>query len=135
MYGHRLKRICRTNVSHIARRKSGPIYSYSGGMIVKNIHPNLSFLTLVCLTSVYYSPYQKRAHLQSLVSLQYETRTVYGKIPAPRGYHAAVLADSRLFLIGGFNGLQSFDDVHILELAASAYLPQVTSFAIEALAP
>jgi hypothetical protein len=71
----------------------------------------------------------------TIVSLQYESRTVYGKMPAPRGYHAAVLADSRLFLIGGFNGLTSFDDVQILELAASAYLPQVTSFVIEALVP
>ncbi|KAJ3569502.1 hypothetical protein NP233_g5004 [Leucocoprinus birnbaumii] len=79
--------------------------------------------------------YTSELVLLNLVSLQYETRTVYGKIPAPRGYHAAVLADSRLFLIGGFNGLTSFDDVQILELAASAYLPQVTSFAIEALVP
>ncbi|KXN82385.1 Host cell factor 2 [Leucoagaricus sp. SymC.cos] len=79
--------------------------------------------------------YTSELVLLNLVSLQYETRTVYGKIPAPRGYHAAVLADSRLFLIGGFNGLTSFDDVQILELAASAYLPQVTSFSIEALVP
>jgi len=74
-------------------------------------------------------------NLCHVVSLQYETRAVYGKIPAPRGYHAAVLADCRIFLIGGFNGLTLFDDVQILELAASAYLPQVTSFAIEALMP
>ncbi|KAF9441341.1 galactose oxidase [Macrolepiota fuliginosa MF-IS2] len=79
--------------------------------------------------------YTSELVLLNLVSLQYEARTVYGKVPTPRGYHAAVVADSRLFLIGGFNGLQSFDDVHVLDLAASAYLPQVTSFAIEALVP
>ncbi|XP_006462273.1 hypothetical protein AGABI2DRAFT_186268 [Agaricus bisporus var. bisporus H97] len=79
--------------------------------------------------------YTSELVLLNLVSLQYETRPVYGKVPSPRGYHATALADSRVLLIGGFNGHQSFDDVHILELAASAYLPQVTSFAIEALIP
>jgi len=65
-----------------------------------------------------------------LVSLQYEPRPrlVLGKPPSPRGYHEAVLADSRLFLFGGFNGYTAFDDVSILDLAAGAYLPQVTSF-------
>jgi len=67
------------------------------------------------------------------VSLQYEPRLVLGRPPSPRGYHATVLADSRLFVFGGFNGQTAFDDVHILELAAGAYLPQVTSFTMEAL--
>jgi hypothetical protein len=62
------------------------------------------------------------------VSLQYETRPANGKAPSPRGYHAAVLADSRLFVFGGFNGHTVFDDVYLLDLAAAAYLPQVTSF-------
>ncbi|KAF9440652.1 hypothetical protein P691DRAFT_793100 [Macrolepiota fuliginosa MF-IS2] len=67
--------------------------------------------------------YTSELVLLNLVSLQYEARTVYRKIPTPRGYLAAVVADSRLFLIGGFNGSQSFDDVH------------VTAFVIEALMP
>ncbi|TFK29105.1 galactose oxidase [Coprinopsis marcescibilis] len=69
----------------------------------------------------------------NLVSLQYEPRTIYGKPPSMRGNHATVLSDSRVFLFGGFNGQQGFDDVHILDLAAGAYLPQVTSFEIEAI--
>jgi hypothetical protein len=66
------------------------------------------------------------------VSLQYEPRTRLGRAPTPRGYHASLLADSRLFIFGGFNGHDVFDDVHILDLAAAAYLPQVTSFSIDA---
>jgi Rab9 effector protein with kelch motifs len=65
------------------------------------------------------------------VSLQYEARPIHGKPPSPRGYHAAVLADSRLFVFGGFNGHTVFDDVYLLDLAGAAYLPQVTSFRIE----
>jgi len=65
-----------------------------------------------------------------LVTLQYEVRPrlFLGRMPSPRGYHETILADSRLFLFGGFNGYTTFDDVHILDLAAGAYLPQVTSF-------
>lgn len=76
--------------------------------------------------------YTSQVLLFNLVNLQYETRNVYGKVPAARGYHATVLADSRLFLFGGYNGQSAFDDVHILDLAANAYLPQVTSFTIDA---
>ncbi|KAF8904757.1 hypothetical protein CPB84DRAFT_1772753 [Gymnopilus junonius] len=71
--------------------------------------------------------------MYNLVSLQYEPRIVLGKPPSARGYHATVLADSRLFVFGGFNGQIAFDDVHILDLAAGAYLPQVTSFTMDAL--
>lgn len=68
--------------------------------------------------------------LFTTVSLQYENRhrLFLGKSPAARGYHETILADSRLFVFGGFNGYSSFDDVHILDLAAGAFLPQVTSF-------
>ncbi|KAI0031469.1 hypothetical protein K488DRAFT_10658, partial [Vararia minispora EC-137] len=69
--------------------------------------------------------------LFNLVSLQFETRPSAGRPPPPRGYHVTLLADSRLFVFGGFSGHEVFDDVYILELAAAAYLPQVTSFHIE----
>lgn len=42
-----------------------------------------------------------------------------------------MLTDSRLFVFGGFNGIDVFDDVHMLDLAGAAYLPQVTSFRID----
>ncbi|KAG6880931.1 hypothetical protein C0992_002308, partial [Termitomyces sp. T32_za158] len=64
-------------------------------------------------------------------SLTYEPRITYGNPPSGRGYHASILADSRLFLFGGHDGSSSFEDVYILDLAAGAYLPQVTSFSIE----
>lgn len=65
------------------------------------------------------------------VSLTYETRTLAGKPPTARGYHATLLADSRLLVFGGFNANEVYDDVHQLELAGAAYLPQVTSFRID----
>ena len=65
------------------------------------------------------------------VALSFEPRTTAGKPPSPRGYHVSFLADSRLFIFGGFNGNEVFDDVHILDLAGAAYLPQVTSFRID----
>ena len=65
------------------------------------------------------------------VSLSYERRTIAGRPPSARGYHASLLADSRLFVFGGFNGNEVFDDVHMLELAGAAYLPQVTSFTMD----
>lgn len=78
------------------------------------------------------SEYTPELLLFNLVSLQYEPRSRLGRAPTPRGYHASLLADSRLFIFGGFNGHDVFDDVHILDLAAAAYLPQVTSFSIDA---
>ncbi|KAF9546445.1 galactose oxidase [Agrocybe pediades] len=73
--------------------------------------------------------YTSELILFNLVSLQYEHRIVNGKPPSPRGHHSAFVADSRLFVIGGANGGQGFyDDVYILDLAAGAYLPQVTNF-------
>lgn len=78
------------------------------------------------------SEYTPELLLFNLVSLQFEPRARLGRAPTPRGYHASLLADSRLFIFGGFNGHDVFDDVHVLDLAAAAYLPQVTSFSIDA---
>jgi hypothetical protein len=36
--------------------------------------------------------------------MQWDRRKVYGVPPTGRGYHYAVLYDSRLFIIGGFDG-------------------------------
>lgn len=67
----------------------------------------------------------------NLVNLQWEPRKVCGKRPQGRGYHQAWLRDSRLFVHGGFDGKDIFDDLHFLDLAACAYLPQITSFSVE----
>ena len=43
-----------------------------------------------------------------------------------------MLADSRLFLIGGSHGGKDlWDDVQTLDLGGAAYLPQVMSFTLE----
>jgi hypothetical protein len=65
-----------------------------------------------------------------LVSLQYEPRPARGIPPSPRGYHASVLADGRLWVFGGYDGRSAHDDVHVLDLASAAYLSQVTGFYI-----
>ncbi|KAH7103692.1 galactose oxidase [Auriculariales sp. MPI-PUGE-AT-0066] len=68
--------------------------------------------------------------LFNLITLQWEARQVAGRPPSVRAYQACFLTDSRFFVLGGFDGSSTYDDVHILDLAASAYLPQVTSFSM-----
>jgi len=67
----------------------------------------------------------------NLVSLAFETKPVAGQLLSPRGYHVSILADSRIFVFGGFNGQDVYEDVYILDLAGSGYLAQVTSFHID----
>ncbi|KAI8913047.1 hypothetical protein DFJ77DRAFT_466593 [Powellomyces hirtus] len=75
------------------------------------------------------SHYNNTILLLNLVTMSWETRSVTGKeLPAGRGYHTAVLCDSRLWLYGGYDGGNLFGDCWVLELGASAYLPQITSF-------
>jgi hypothetical protein len=63
--------------------------------------------------------------------MSWETRSIHGIGPTPRGYHTVVLYDSRLILFGGYDGKSYFGDIHVLDLSACAYLPQITSFSIE----
>lgn len=60
-----------------------------------------------------------------------ETKKIYGTPPGPRGYHTAVLHDSRLYILGGYDGSHVFDDLYTLELSSCAYLPQITNFDID----
>lgn len=59
------------------------------------------------------------------VSLAFEAKPVAGQLLSPRGYHVSILADSRIFVFGGFNGQDVYEDVYILDLAGSGYLAQV----------
>lgn len=65
------------------------------------------------------------------MTMSWESRKIYGVAPNPRGYHTTVLYDSRLYVLGGYDGKNVFDDVHMLELSACAYLPQITNFEID----
>ncbi|KAI9631612.1 hypothetical protein KEM48_014582 [Puccinia striiformis f. sp. tritici PST-130] len=47
----------------------------------------------------------------NLVTLQWEPRTVKGQFPPRIGYHTATLHDSRLIIIGGFDGRHVYDQV------------------------
>jgi len=109
---------------HTARRRLGHLSSSWAVTMSWNIPPKwCCSISVRWLTSNRHSLTCIEA-----VSLQYEKRTIHGKAPSGRGHHATVVADSRLFVIGGANGQGAFEDVYILDLAAAAYLPQVTNF-------
>ncbi|KAJ2453540.1 hypothetical protein EV183_002179 [Coemansia sp. RSA 2336] len=76
------------------------------------------------------SDYANQVLMLKLDTLKWETRMIYGTPPVPRGYHACALHDGRVFLHGGYNGQQVFDDLYILELSSYSYLPQVPEFVI-----
>ncbi len=67
----------------------------------------------------------------NLVTMTWDRRKVYGRTPAGRGYHGAVLCDGRVIVVGGFDGGSVFDDVWNLELGGSAYYSQISCFSIE----
>lgn len=47
-----------------------------------------------------------------------------GAGPSPRSHHTATFCDSRLFVFGGCDDKSCvFNDLYILELGLSAYLP------------
>jgi hypothetical protein len=75
--------------------------------------------------------YSNDVLLLNLVTMTWDKRRVYGKAPSGRGYHGAVLYDSRLIVIGGFDGSEVFGDVMVLELAVHAYYSQISHFTIE----
>lgn len=74
--------------------------------------------------------YAQDVLLFNLVTLQWETKTPKGNMPAGRGYHVALLHDTRIFVSGGYNGVSVFADLWALELGALAHLSQVVSLAI-----
>ncbi|KAF9508809.1 hypothetical protein BS47DRAFT_1302329 [Hydnum rufescens UP504] len=76
--------------------------------------------------------YRHDVRLFNLITLKFESKAIAGRSPVSRGYHASLLWDSRIFLFGGFDGQIVYDDVWILDLAASSYLAQVTVFRIDA---
>ncbi|KAJ2800609.1 hypothetical protein H4R20_003995 [Coemansia guatemalensis] len=76
------------------------------------------------------SDYSNQVLMLKLDTLKWETRVIYGTAPSPRGYHACALNDGRIFLHGGYNGQDVFDDLYALELSSYSYLPQVPEFAI-----
>jgi hypothetical protein len=99
--------------------------------MASNTSATCTFSTSVCpslLLSL--SLFLFACHLHA-VHLVYEEKPIFGKPPSARGYHICILADSHLFFFVGHNGSLVFDDVYIVDLAASSYLSQVTSFKIE----
>lgn len=62
----------------------------------------------------------------NLVTMNWERCKIGGGPPKGRGYHSAILHDSRVYVLGGYDGTEVFGDMWVLELATLAYLPQVT---------
>ncbi|KIO16508.1 hypothetical protein M407DRAFT_246966 [Tulasnella calospora MUT 4182] len=61
--------------------------------------------------------YRRLSHSSTqVVTLQFEPRSTQGRPPSSRGYHVTTLADSRLWVFGGFDGHIVYDDVWILDL-------------------
>ncbi|KAJ3392144.1 hypothetical protein HDU92_008621 [Lobulomyces angularis] len=69
--------------------------------------------------------YSNQVLLLNLKNFTWETKKILGNFPKQRGYHSAILFDSRIFLFGGYDGSQVFDDFWALNLTSSAYLPLV----------
>lgn len=59
--------------------------------------------------------------LLNLVTMMWDKRRIYGQSPSGRGYYGIVLNDSWLMMVGGFDGIEVFGDVNILELAVYVY--------------
>ena len=89
--------------------------SYSSDILFFNLGKNRRDAFRSEHTQVYFT----------LVSLAFEVKPVAGQPLSARGYHVSLLADSRVFVFGGFNGQDVHEDVHILDLAGSGYLAQV----------
>lgn len=67
----------------------------------------------------------------NLLTMAWEPKKIVGTPPKTgRGYHAAALVDSRLFLFGGYDGERVFDDLWYVELSGWAYLSQITDFEV-----
>jgi hypothetical protein len=64
-------------------------------------------------------------------TLSWETKIIAGKLPVGRGYHTTLLDDYRLIVFAGYNGVGHFDDLWSLDLAANAFLPQISGFKID----
>lgn len=41
-----------------------------------------------------------------------ENRIIGGAGPSQRGYHTAILSDSRIFVFGGYNGSAAYEGTH-----------------------
>lgn len=116
-------------LSHSATQVGSYLFIF-GGHNGTSYSSDLLLFNLGMLSTLSYTSLETLIH-PSLVALNFESRPPAGRPPSARGYHAALLTDSRLFVFGGFNAQDVFDDVHLLDLAGAAYLPQVTSFKID----
>ncbi|KAI9206513.1 uncharacterized protein BJ171DRAFT_422235 [Polychytrium aggregatum] len=75
--------------------------------------------------------YSSEVLMLNLITMEWEQRLVVGlESPGERGYHSACYNDSRVFVFGGYNGQEVFNDMFILDLSSVAYLTQTSDFEI-----
>lgn len=65
------------------------------------------------------------------VTMKYEIKPVAGRSPGSRGYHGAIHFDNRIFILGGYDGVNAYSDVWMLDLASQSYLNLVSDFNME----
>jgi len=51
-----------------------------------------------------------------LVRMAWDTRDIRGRHPRARNMHTAAFISSKLFVVGGFDGAESLDDTHVLDM-------------------
>lgn len=62
-----------------------------------------------------------------LVRMVWENCDARGKQPSARYWHTATLAEGKLFVICGYNGKRSLDDMHVLDTEAMIWSQPATS--------
>eukprot|EP01119_Soliformovum_irregulare_P012923 TRINITY_DN338_c1_g1_i2.p2 TRINITY_DN338_c1_g1~~TRINITY_DN338_c1_g1_i2.p2 ORF type:complete len:140 (-),score=15.27 TRINITY_DN338_c1_g1_i2:45-464(-) len=91
--------------SHSSTLVGGWLYIFGGN----EAGPNINDLKVVDLAAVV------RGDKASWIK-----RPCTGIAPTPRGYHSAVYCDSRIFVIGGYDGSQCYSETFILDLGTYA---------------
>ncbi len=66
--------------------------------------------------------YVNELNCLNLDKMEWVELSCFGVPPSPRGYHACVLHDARLFIYGGYDNARCYDEVHVLDLGSYAFL-------------
>jgi len=86
--------------THSATRIDSHIVSFGGSSNAADYTDQLQFLNLDVRRPTF----------------EWVVQPTTGTAPSPRGYHSSVCTDSRLFIIGGYDGQTVYSDTHVLDL-------------------
>ena len=100
----------------------GPMLFVFGGHDGCDYTNELSALNLGSVLAFSFTVIVYPLMLLSADTMEWLKMSTTGSPPSARGYHSAVLTDSRLFVFGGYDNERCFDEIHILDLATLSYL-------------